>query len=257
MQEWITTLQKEGGAGGMKCQLVDWETHNKKYKKDCDEAGRLPTTEDAGSRAKEAAEDHQGVVKTLRRMKKRRACPEWALPAELWLQLLRPNWRSRSDISGLGTTAHIKNPNFQSCWKEVMRLIRDTGHTPMDWNRSRAFPLEKGQGKEGTESKRLIHISCAIGSVWQHTSLHRGRNEQPSWAHGCIKGRNTEGAIMVNLASAWRLRQCRRGSVTTNYDCSNAFGSVAWPHLLEGVRELAAPADEEYHNEQIAQQHFL
>ena len=44
MQEWITTLQKLGGAGGMMCELVDWETHNENYKKDCDEAGILPTT---------------------------------------------------------------------------------------------------------------------------------------------------------------------------------------------------------------------
>ena len=31
MQEWITTLQKPGGAGGMMCELVDWETHTENY----------------------------------------------------------------------------------------------------------------------------------------------------------------------------------------------------------------------------------
>ena len=127
----------------------------------------------------------------------------------------------------------------------------------MIWNRYIAYPLEKGQGKEGTGSKRLIHIFCPAGSAWQHTSLQRGTNKQPSWTHKCITGKSTDGAIMVSLATAWRLRQCRRDSVTTNYDCSNAFGSVAWEPLLAGITALTTEADVQYHSEQTAQQAFL
>ena len=62
---------------------------------------------------------------------------------------------------------------------------------------------------------------------------------------------------MVSLATTWRLRQCRRDSVTTNYDCSNAFGSVAWVPLLAGITALTTEADVQFHSEQIAQQAFL
>ena len=63
MKDWIETLQKPGGAGGMACEIVDWQAYNEQYRRDCAEAGREPTTEAAEQRATEAAEDHTGIVK--------------------------------------------------------------------------------------------------------------------------------------------------------------------------------------------------
>ena len=99
-----------------------------------------------------------------------------------------------------------------------------------------------------------------------HLLLHRigmaehepekGGSKQPNWAHGCVEGKSTEGAILVNLSAAWRLQQARRDHIMTYYDASNAFGSFVWPALLEGMTKLAGEGEADYHNEQLAQQAF-
>ena len=149
-----------------------------------------------------------------------------------------------------------KNPCFQQCWSEFLACLRDNGRLPLDWSHSRAHPLDKGKGKEGCAGKRLIHIFCCIGSAWQSMSLKKGGAKQPNWAHGCVEGKSTEGAILVNLSAAWRLQQARRDHIMTYYDASNAFGSFVWPALLEGMNKLAGEEEADYHNEQLAQQAF-
>ena len=79
---------------------------------------------------------------------------------------------------------------------------------------------------------------------------------EPSWAHGSIPGKSTEGAVLVNLSAAWRLRQVKRDHITSNYDATNAFGSYHWPALLEGIGDLTTPTEIDLHNEQLAQQSF-
>ena len=87
-------------------------------------------------------------------------------------------------------------------------------------------------------------------------SFARRAAKEPSWAHGSVAGRSTEGAILTMLSAAWRLKETKTDNVAMLFDASNAFSSVALPHLADVMAELAPDEDKEQHNEQLAQQCF-
>ena len=153
MEEWEATLRLPGGEGGMCCETFDWNSHCKKYTDDVETEARAPTPITAEISDK-IWEDNKAMTKQLRHMGKRRAYPDWSMPAEIWLQLLRPNWRQQSEWEqGIGREARIRNPNFQLCWTEFMSQIRQRGRVPLEWSKGKAHPLEKGVGKMGTAGK--------------------------------------------------------------------------------------------------------
>ena len=48
---------------------------------------------------KEVEQDIKGLVKYFLRCPKRRAFPDWSLPAEIWLMILLPNFRKKDSCT--------------------------------------------------------------------------------------------------------------------------------------------------------------
>ena len=114
--------------------------------------------------------------------------------------------------------------------------------------------LDKKNGKVCVKGKRLFDVS---GSVWLSNSFKKGPcPQEPTWAHGCIDMRSTDGAVLVTLACAWRLADIRADSVLSLYDAATAFGPVSWPNMLEAYEQLSPPEDLGPHEEALAQQAF-
>eukprot|EP00959_Pyramimonas_sp_CCMP1952_P091664 1918910-Pyramimonas_sp.AAC.2 len=61
-----------------------------------------------------------------------------------------------------------------------------------------------------------------------HAGIHRRSKkvERPDWAHGGLKYRGREEAILTLQTAQWRCREAKVSHVTTNFDCTNAFAST-------------------------------
>ena len=94
--------------------------------------------------AKEASTDEQGLRFCLRKAKKRRAVPEWALPLEVWWLCLHPGYRLKDKHLGVGadrtvpSTAHTRD-----AIRRLLRMFRAADTTPLMWHRSLGCPIDK------------------------------------------------------------------------------------------------------------------
>ena len=93
-------MQKPWLAGGMACVPIDWNKERDDYlhvmESDTDV---LDLTDDIKDKVKELL---NGIRRYIRTSAKRKVVPTWAIPAELLLLMLYPNWRAHGKYAGLG-----------------------------------------------------------------------------------------------------------------------------------------------------------
>ena len=119
-----------------------------------------------GTEFREAREDMKGMRYYIRKAKKRRAVPEWALPLEIWWLCLHPDYRIDDTKLGLGADrAPPAAERTREAMNKLLGKIRETNTTPLSWHRSQGCPIDKPGEKTGCKGKRLIHLLDPLGKA--------------------------------------------------------------------------------------------
>ena len=185
----------------------------------------------------------------MRKCPKRKVCPSHAVPAELLLMALRPNYRAKRKLPGIGTNEDPKLQANQCAWmyEEAYRKINQRGFTPLRWHRSWGAALQKNS-KIGPAGKRVVHIMDVHGKAWLSKKMDKKVNEPWSTMdHGFLKGRRRESAIRVQQNAIYRYKRMRRSCIANNHDMANAFASVNHDLMEEKVvPALLSPCDLAY-----------
>ena len=226
------------------CKIaIDYEKESGDIEEEWQEENLAEWTIEAVRRAKEDAVD---IRKRLMKASKRKASPEWSAPLETWLMAMAPNWRMQGARDKAGVRAMPKKiwmNEFERKWVDVLTVIRRQRLLPLDWNRSVAWNFDKG-AKEGVGSLRTVHGFCLVGKAWLSAVMDRGpKPELPSTHHGYAVGRRREGAIMVQMSTAWRLRQAGWSWVRMHADQKNAFMCSLHKEMDESAAGLAKPEE--------------
>jgi hypothetical protein len=117
---------------------------------------------------------------------------------------------------------------FCDKFTELMLRCRCVATLPSSWHRCQSVPIDKpGSTAAGARSSRLIHVFGGItGGFFRGLQRDHPVPAQPSWAFGSLSGLSREGAILNQLATAWRAREHHCDLATTLFDATNAFAST-------------------------------
>ena len=85
--EWLEVWQGEGGNGGMKCRVVDWEAKQVEYEEAMEQEGGRDPYNRQWEKADRGVERLRNYVA---KAPKRKEVPEETAPAELWCMVLDP-----------------------------------------------------------------------------------------------------------------------------------------------------------------------
>ena len=226
IEEWKEGMKAPPAQGGMACKEVDFD-------KMIDTL--VPERRIEEVSAKEVTEDLKAIKRYWAKAPKRRACPPWGAPAELWLALAAPNWRIEKKGQGLGfENEEVEAPLFAGALRTLIKLTRVAGRPPLYCLRSQSFASDKGTGKMGVKGARVMHAFDSFGMAFFGGLMKR--RELPKaepFAHGGYPGRSTDGAILTIAAAAWRCHDLKISHTISNYDGTNAFGSTEQPLIEE------------------------
>eukprot|EP00959_Pyramimonas_sp_CCMP1952_P449311 9407933-Pyramimonas_sp.AAC.1 len=95
--------------------------------------------------------DMIGIGSYLRRAPKRRSCPPWSLPGELWGIVTDPEFGLAPDRLGLGADKELDSAVLYTALHKGLQCVRFAGRFPRLWNRSfgRGPPKSSVPGPEG------------------------------------------------------------------------------------------------------------
>ena len=96
---------------------------------------------------------------------------------------------------------------------------------PLKWHRSAGVPLNKTGMSALPQDKRLIHVLDPIGKCWFSGAMMKKDLMLPTTHHGYERGRRRESALVVQMATTWRLKKLGVSHVDCLHDMTNAFGS--------------------------------
>eukprot|EP00959_Pyramimonas_sp_CCMP1952_P345524 7235831-Pyramimonas_sp.AAC.1 len=100
--------------------------------------------------------------------------------------------------------------NFSRRYNDLLALIRLTGAFPLTAIRSQAYAAPKNNSKQGIKGQRILHCFDSFGmSYFGYLQRTSRRPRAPDFAHGGIRGRRREGAILSLSAACWRCRTAR------------------------------------------------
>lgn len=191
-----------------------------------------------------AEADYEGMVKHLKRAKKRRYGPPWGLPVELLSMLMPPEHCPRRPRAGLGASGTDSLPMVRDCVHRMSVRIRRTMWTPISWHRARSFVLAKPNLKMGCARHRPIHTFGAEVGAFFSSLLRRAKAPSPRfYDYGSIPGMVREGAIMVQAMAVWRCRQAQRNVVVSVFDAANAFGCSSHADLNASSQSMSERLD--------------
>ena len=117
------------------------------------------------------------------------------------------------------------------------------------------IPLRKSS-TPGPRGKRGIHLLNMLGKSFFACRIKEQRQCHPRSsnvgliAHGFVKGRRRENAILVQQSACYRARKCKRFAMLTHHDLSNAFGSTDWVVLVPTVQSSLVSTKEADYAEQ-------
>lgn len=220
--DWIQHLSQAGKDGGCSAQEINWETvqHNTLV------AHHAPvrTYQQAHSLA---LADLHSVFYKLRLHKLRRTVPEWAIPGEIWRQLAFPNVFYAPRRLGVGYCDTLDNTLFRTCLYVLFLSIRLYDFTPLEWNLSQTFQIDKANGKTGCAGLRTINTFEPLGKTYVKCLWEKGvRSCDRHWASGYIQHKSRITPIMHRRILKHRLRAVGQSHCDSFYDATNAFPSV-------------------------------
>ena len=194
------------------------------------------------------------TIRTLKKMKKRKAAPEWSCPTELLILATDPHYvaTAHQAKTGLGNQAMKDNTTFQSCKEclhEVMKHMHYTGSAPINANRSKAFFTINASG-----GLRTLHVLCSYWKAYFAGNLHHyeSKGHHPDWtstSHAYLPGRRREGAIATAITIQHRIRTLGLNSFATLRDLRNAFCCTSDQHRTVAMKEFIPETDFTYYNQ--------
>ena len=160
VQQWSEVLTSDGPSGGLAGEIVDFDAFEAAVISSKDGHLVWPIAAE-----KEARQDLKDSVRCLKRAARRRNVPDHSFPAEIWVMLLQPTYRSKPDLllrHGVGHDPPLDQDffyHFKMAMHRILIHVRAAQSGPVIGNRSIGWQLDKGRG-EGCKRIRLIHGLC-------------------------------------------------------------------------------------------------
>jgi len=248
MAQWEEKLKLRGGAGG-------WMAHRITSKDFSDFESVEQHDEHSGpiemNCITQADADMRSIKFIMRKTANRTCVPEGDVPAEIWKAILWPKFFIRDQHVGLGALPE----NTGVCVAEsklllLLRHMRASRRTPLDFNFSKGFTLPKKAGshivgdfKDLTADNRVIHCFGCIPKVFFKALTSRCDYQPRYYAHGALAHRCREDAIAVQVMIGRRLFVARVPFCSRYYDVRNAFPSPDHDSCDEFVINCFPPDD--------------
>ena len=251
MCQWLEGLKLPGADGGFMAQERDFEQFQHAVIEEA-VAHPLEAFRFTGQEVEDARQDMWKTRSRLCKAKKRRACPDWSMPTDIFQMLLMP-WmlgvretmvskddelRAQHgvelcrDESDRPRIADVHAPLSEERVERILLQTRRTGKAPVRAHMSQTWQLDKHKAAikdralvRVTKLCRLIHGLCGF---WK--AVYRGifqRQQQPHFVHefacGAVPHRRREVAMMSARITAYRLRAVGKSFSVCSRDLSNAF----------------------------------
>lgn len=216
-----------------------------------EEAMSKPLPEADMNYAQEAWDDFHRMKGYLVRAPKRKACPEWSSPTEVWLLALLPKWRLNAP-SGLGYEAIPEQwHQFRVKVVQLLTHIRRTKRVPVKWILSRGWQIGKSNGKMGIPGTRTMHGFDSLSKAFFSSALKRGAQGDegwvpwtcPYWNHGYEAHKTRDDSVAVQDIVSYRLQKQGFSFLTESHDGTNAFQCSNVQCLNYVIDTLYRPSD--------------
>ena len=176
---------------------------------------------------------------------KRRVAPPWSVPNEVWVQVLLPDWRRKTDAAMGASNQKPEVPLFRELLARTLAQTIATKQAPLIAHRSKGADVAKTNGK-----LRLLHVLCPfwtqVYSVWFKAWEN---SQQPlHWEHGFFRHKRREEAIMICEMAGEETKHTGLSAVDALHDATNAFASTTTTAYQETIHRHAAPYDHPYHD---------
>ena len=119
--------------------------------------------------------------------------------------------------------------------QQLLLGIRRRLCPPAAWNTSQAVLLDKKNRKRGPAAKRIINLLDPLGKGYYKQIWRRAPSKTWHFATGFTQGRRREKEILQARVVQHRLKQKGKGYISSSYDVSNAFPSMAHNVLDEVI----------------------
>ena len=241
--------ESDAKTGGLSAQLINLEEELDKWTADDNWENLKPDDANASQWAKS---DLKGIIFNMIRGPKRKACPNWSLPTEVFLMMIAPGYLSCTEHRGAGLGApKIEELDTlvypRKCFLDFLKHMHRVGEAPCYANISRAFFVNRGNGKEELAGLRMIHLYC---SWWRHyfgqalrTSERTKKPTWDAWSYAYLPCRRREGAMLVQRAVELRVSQNKLSTMNSFKDMKNAFACTE-PEERDTSLDEIVPADE-------------
>ena len=160
-----------------------------------------------------------------------------------------------NDRSGIGDLKLEDLPSSEStAFPEAMLEFQIHRHrtqsTPLLAHLSRVFYADKGNGKEGILSQRLLHLFCSWWNAYYGARLQQemwnAAKAWPSYCHAYLKSRRREDAIGTQHNISCRLKRLGIESFGHFRDLTNAFLCTTTEVREETLLELVSPPTDNF-----------
>ena len=216
--QWLTTLSKPGSKGGCAATRIDIQQQRAL-------AAEVPIQVTNWHR-KQAFSLFKQMRYHISQAQLRRTSPEWAAPIEIWRMILLPTFVAKQRPPALecvveDATPHCLHALIVDCLARTL-----ASSPPLEWSLSRAFDLDKQNGKAGTASIRQVHAKDPVGKAFNR-AMWALLDHPPvlDQCFGCVAGRRREEAIFIQAVTKWRMNRLGFGSTIKMFDIKNAFPS--------------------------------
>eukprot|EP00959_Pyramimonas_sp_CCMP1952_P266248 5566397-Pyramimonas_sp.AAC.1 len=184
-----------------------------------------------------ATRDLDGATAQLRSGMRRRAAPNWSVPAEVWGAQLprRARYRRQED------RPQVTGPMLQEVPIAQLAGARQHGRLNARWNLPQTYQVSKRNHRPRTRRTRLLHGLCSFGNAWVGARGPREGLKIPAEDRGYVRGRSRVGASTVGNVLQWRLQKAGLSHIATKHDMTNAIASARHQRLDNTVKQLYRP----------------
>ena len=247
--EWTERLQLPGAQGGVGGKLICFSEETEALALGTQWEGYCKVPD--ANRLRHGQELRARFRLVARRLPAWKAWPSWSIPSELLRVLLCPNWKNKQQRrAGVGAaTEKLSNPTFYRMLQYLFAKVASTGLAPFSWRLAQGCGISQQNGKAGCDGESMVVLLCCMGRPFYRTLLDsaEGAPAVAYWAHGCVKGRRRESAILIQCCAGWRLTKAGFYVITRFYDATNAFWSLEHRRILSSCEVPFVKDDSHMH----------
>lgn len=260
--ELIVGLSQPGSSGGLNAVQIDLESEANRVLESYGSSG--PSSTPAYFR-----KFHSRFLDVFRHARRNRAFPPWSLPAEIFILLLWPRFRSmvpdyskqvqelidkgwaapfsRTSSSrsfpGLGYRAQIEDtPYAKGRVKKIFEHCNVTERPPITANLSRAFAISKKNLVKGFKGVRIIHSMDVFWGMAFKVLFHwNGALRPVANFSGAFSHRRRQISISYCNVILERLHNTSLSFAMVSHDTVNAFGPLNRHQHSEGLALILTP----------------